>query len=1415
MRNARLAVSLLIFLAVFLCAPGWGATYVISDFESDSDLAQWSGTDGASLSRVAAHATSGSYSCQADLPVTTYPGMYLSSFPTHDWSGYDVLRWEVYNPLSYAIKLHIEISDSVHGSGWYQRYYTETAVIPGLNHIEIDLHNVPMNDGSGDIDLTAVDRFTYYFDGFSSPITVYVDYVRLETVEDDPDADAARGIYKFDFGTADSPKWRDFYRVTASDTYSSSVGWGWIDTGDSRYSVDLSGPDDLCRDCVRPNPCCPTSQPLTFAIDVPDGEYTVYIIARSGDLHFMPVLSWEIWAEGVQEVNVPMDSATFFSTDYYYRGMDEDYPLSTSFWEKFEEPNFPAYKFTVTVSDGQLDLEVYRAWMFMLVVYPSNLESEMGPRIAGWEAARRAQFESHYYVNPPESLTFTPTPEETARGYAAWPVATMDPCHPDTLPPDPRPTLALSTAASQDERQSVALAIRPLDDLTDVSVEVSDLDDGAGHTIPSSEVKVRHVRYLATPDQEFFGPGVLTWKPRLLQDDFPIDVAGQVTKEFWLTVHVPPSTPTGTYTGTVTIHASSGDLAVPLSVEVWPFYLDAADDMSYGWYYMSPEERYCLENAYDYYWPEVAGWGDAILRQDFAFMKSHGFNALQFPSPGVSDIDPSTGHVGTLDFSELERYLSAMNDTGFGGDWMGQVDTIGIANAILRNSSVSEFDTNFDNAFKDVLSRIVAWENTDGAPLVIYLVDEPRETGIQPWNRNLADTLSYCDLAHQVPGVVSSVGVMQDTQDGLDYTPIADAVDIMQTHPWPLSEGLISSARSQGKPNWFYNTGGDLRMVYGFYQFAYGNGAWEWHYDWLDSGLFDSFPYSPFNDHWHYTYPSPNGPVATLKFEWASQGITDYRYAATLSRLSQQARATGLPEFVSWADQADALLDELRNDVPEYAIDASYNPQHFAGIPDGPGCLTQVENALESYRRRIAALIMALPGPIPGPEAQVTSSSLPTAMEWDTQANASLTVENLGSTTWTTSAGYQLLATSGVDRWGVLSQPLPGDVPPGASASFDFTVTAPPLTTISYQPPVTPTAAGATGDLACSWSLSHGADPLPGGTASEATVISRFPDVEPGTAGEWARFWVEECAGRVPLIVNGYPEPDGTFTYRPTNTVDRAAMAVYMARALKLPTAPYEARFPDVSPDHWAWPWIEALARAGVVAGYPDGTYRPSVVVDRDAMAVYVARGMRGGMDIPTGPATPTFPDVPTTYWAYNEIEYAVAHDVVHGYDDGTYRPGNPVTRDQMAVYVYRGFIAPTGAAVVLGGPDVTGVDPETAGYWGWSSRRTCLASSPGYAYVVFDAARLGAGLAGPDGFFNVTFTLTGPTAVSHTVSLSAADLVSAKANAVSTGVPYYAVSWALPAGLPAGDYTLTVSIEDETGATYRIARQPEITITP
>ena len=171
----------------------------------------------------------------------------------------------------------------------------------------------------------------------------------------------------------------------------------------------------------------------------------------------------------------------------------------------------------------------------------------------------------------------------------------------------------------------------------------------------------------------------------------------------------------------------------------------------------------------------------------------------------------------------------------------------------------------------------------------------------------------------------------------------------------------------------------------------------------------------------------------------------------------------------------------------------------------------------------------------------------------------------------------------------------------------------------------------------------------------------------------WALAYILACynAG----LVNGY----GDYTYRPEQTVSRAAMAVYVARALAggdalVPSGPSTASFPDVATTYWAFKYVEYCHDQGVVGGYADG-YRPEEIVNRAQMAVYVARALAGGdSGVPAGPGTATFPDVSTTHWAFKYVEYCKAQGVVGGYPDGTYHPNEAVNRAQMAVYVARAF---------------------------------------------------------------------------------------------------------------------------------------------
>lgn len=204
---------------------------------------------------------------------------------------------------------------------------------------------------------------------------------------------------------------------------------------------------------------------------------------------------------------------------------------------------------------------------------------------------------------------------------------------------------------------------------------------------------------------------------------------------------------------------------------------------------------------------------------------------------------------------------------------------------------------------------------------------------------------------------------------------------------------------------------------------------------------------------------------------------------------------------------------------------------------------------------------------------------------------------------------------------------------------------------------------------------------VPGDTNGQADVFVRdregsaFPDVP---SYHWAYDEVMACFNA--NIVKGYD--DGL--YHSEYEVTRDQMAVYIARALvspsgdaAIPDPEPPPSFPDVPATHWVYKHIEYAVSQSVVKGYDDGTYKPDLVVDRGQMAVYVARAMvapGGDAAIPDPVPPATFPDVPDTSWTYKQVEYCAGQGVVKGYDDGAYRPGDPVTRDQMAVYVARAF---------------------------------------------------------------------------------------------------------------------------------------------
>jgi hypothetical protein len=399
-------------------------------------------------------------------------------------------------------------------------------------------------------------------------------------------------------------------------------------------------------------------------------------------------------------------------------------------------------------------------------------------------------------------------------------------------------------------------------------------------------------------------------------------------------------------------------------------------------------------------------------------------------------------------------------------------------------------------------------------------------------------------------------------------------------------------------------------------------------------------------------------------------------------------------------------------------------------------------------------------------------------------------------------------AASVVDRWGAVT----AEAPPvyfmsGASVVIDVTITGPALTTLEYTAPVGLTAPGLPLSVDCNWILASPLTPTPAlnvdDTFVQDTVVSRFPDVGQTVVG-W--YYIEQLAGRVPLVVKGYPSGD----YAPTVSVDRQQMAIFMARALNLPLLAFVGTFDDVTSDMVAAPYIEALARANIVKGFSPTVYGPTGIVSREQMAIFVSRGMAGGdANVPSGPAVATFSDVATTDVSYKYVEYCAANGVVKGYSPTIYGPLVDVTREQMAIFVWRGFMMATGVPVVIGGPAAVGVQPSLASDLGWSSVHT----DPAWGYVALDALRIDWNLAVPDGpttAWDIVLEVraasapTGAAVASTRTELSTANISTLWNAARASGVPYLFVELDL-SGLSAGDYILVALVEDSSGVEHEV----------
>jgi len=107
-----------------------------------------------------------------------------------------------------------------------------------------------------------------------------------------------------------------------------------------------------------------------------------------------------------------------------------------------------------------------------------------------------------------------------------------------------------------------------------------------------------------------------------------------------------------------------------------------------------------------------------------------------------------------------------------------------------------------------------------------------------------------------------------------------------------------------------------------------------------------------------------------------------------------------------------------------------------------------------------------------------------------------------------------------------------------------------------------------------------------------------------------------------------------------------------------------ENPFSDVPTNYWAANEIITLYRNGIVFGQPDGTFKPREEITRGEVADIIARALKL---LPDGNSTKqVFLDVPVDYKTFESISCVNVAGIMQGDGNGYFRPNAPISREEL-----------------------------------------------------------------------------------------------------------------------------------------------------
>lgn len=170
----------------------------------------------------------------------------------------------------------------------------------------------------------------------------------------------------------------------------------------------------------------------------------------------------------------------------------------------------------------------------------------------------------------------------------------------------------------------------------------------------------------------------------------------------------------------------------------------------------------------------------------------------------------------------------------------------------------------------------------------------------------------------------------------------------------------------------------------------------------------------------------------------------------------------------------------------------------------------------------------------------------------------------------------------------------------------------------------------------------------------------------------WGQDYIELLASK--LIIDGVTDT----TFEPERNITRAEFAALVVRSLGLSPETTGSSFNDITSDAWYAGVVNAAAKAGIVDGYEDGSFRPQAQITREELAAMVVRSFEyAGGEVEVDDAAQTqilsaWSDASQIVWGHLEVAKAIKAGLVDGMTDTTLQTYAQATRAQTAAMLQR-----------------------------------------------------------------------------------------------------------------------------------------------